>query len=89
MAGIKNNHAAGVEAYDKVLRILEWGRNEWKDVSKDERGAVLEDTFVRGVRELRLDAHIKVYVEPSLVCTELMHCIVGLGPIQELRQVHT
>ena len=45
--------------YEKALDILQWGRQEWDGVPKDDRGAVFEDTFIRGVRGLHLDAYMK------------------------------
>ncbi|VDB94318.1 unnamed protein product [Peniophora sp. CBMAI 1063] len=46
-----------VERYDKVLTILEWGKNEWHGVPDEERGVVFNDTFIRGVKMLRLQAY--------------------------------
>ncbi|KZV60725.1 hypothetical protein PENSPDRAFT_644065, partial [Peniophora sp. CONT] len=60
-AGLTNDHGAGVEMYDKVLNILKWGRQEWDGIPKEERGVVFEDTFVRGVRDIRLDAYMKAW----------------------------
>ncbi|TFY83617.1 hypothetical protein EWM64_g403 [Hericium alpestre] len=58
-AGLKSKHAEAVAAYDKVLKVQRWGREEWKNISKDDRGAVFEDTLIRGVRCLRLDSYMQ------------------------------
>lgn len=58
-AGLTSDYSAGVEMYEKALGILKWGQEEWDGVPKDERGVVFEDTFVRGVRDLHLDAYMK------------------------------
>ncbi|KAI0067196.1 TPR-like protein [Artomyces pyxidatus] len=58
--GLKQSHAQAVETYDKIIAILRWGRQEWPDASKDDRGAVFETTFLRGVRGLRLESYMQV-----------------------------
>lgn len=59
-AGLQRKHELAVERYDKALAILKWGREHWKDVSKDDRGTIFEDSFVRGVRDLRLEVYMEV-----------------------------
>lgn len=49
-------HVAGVEFFTRAIDILEWGRRVWKDVPKDDRGAIFEVTFVRGVKRLYMSA---------------------------------
>lgn len=64
-AGLKRQHELAVERYDKALAILKWGREQWKDVPKEDRGTVFEDSFVRGVRDMRLEAYMEVrYINP-------------------------
>ncbi|VDB94316.1 unnamed protein product [Peniophora sp. CBMAI 1063] len=60
-AGLTGDYSAGVDMYQKALDILEWGRQEWADVPKEERGVIFEDTFIRGVRSLHLDAYMKAW----------------------------
>ncbi|KIJ67014.1 hypothetical protein HYDPIDRAFT_26424 [Hydnomerulius pinastri MD-312] len=56
-----------VELYKRVLELLDWGRQVWKNVSKDNRGAIFESTFVRGVRVLYLDTLMEAYLkDPGL-----------------------
>lgn len=42
--------------YRDTLDLLEEGRKIWKNVPNGIKGAVFEDTFVRGVRVLHLEA---------------------------------
>lgn len=59
-AGLQRRHELAVERYDKALAILKWGREHWKDVPKEDRGTIFEDSFVRGVRDLRLESYMEV-----------------------------
>ncbi|KZV60726.1 TPR-like protein [Peniophora sp. CONT] len=60
-SGMTQKFDNAINLYDKVLRIMRWGRDEWPNASKDDRGAVLEDTYVLGVRRLRLGAYMQAY----------------------------
>lgn len=62
--GLTQKHDMAVEHYDKALAILKWGNEEWKDVPKEDRGAIFEHSFIRGVRGLRLESYMQV----SLTC---------------------
>ncbi|KAF8554466.1 hypothetical protein OG21DRAFT_1476945 [Imleria badia] len=44
-----------VERLKETLELLHWGRQIWRDVSKDDRGAIFENTFVRGVKSIYLE----------------------------------
>lgn len=46
-----------------VLDILEWGREVFRDVPREERGTVFDLTFVRGVRNMHLHALMEAYAE--------------------------
>ncbi|KAJ2927285.1 hypothetical protein H1R20_g9809, partial [Candolleomyces eurysporus] len=39
-----------------ALDVLEWGRNQWPDVSKDDRGTIFEKSFIRAVKLMLLEA---------------------------------
>jgi hypothetical protein len=56
---IRHGHQAGVQYFKRALDLLEWGRAIWKDVSKNDRGAIFEDSFVAGVRALYLKMLLK------------------------------
>ncbi|EAU92339.1 hypothetical protein CC1G_00558 [Coprinopsis cinerea okayama7 len=48
-----HRHAAH-ELYLNALNVLQWGREQWPDVPKNERGAVFERSFIRGVKRLKM-----------------------------------
>lgn len=70
-SGITQKFGNAVDMYDKVLKIMRWGRNEWPTALKDDRGAVLEDTYVLGVRRLRLVAYMQVRCSQGPIATPL------------------
>ncbi|KAG2128642.1 uncharacterized protein EDB93DRAFT_1184074 [Suillus bovinus] len=57
----------GVQFLKRAIDLLEWGRNVWKNVPKDDRGAIFQDTFLRGVRSLHLKMFMDAYgTDPGL-----------------------
>ena len=58
--GLRGDPESAVHFYGNALKVLDWGRKEWRGVSKDDRGAVFEPTFVRGVRSLRINVLMQV-----------------------------
>lgn len=60
--GLRQDRATEVEFLGYALEVLDWGRLAWKNVSKDDRGAIFEHTFVRGVRSLHITALMQVYI---------------------------
>ncbi|OBZ79655.1 Small glutamine-rich tetratricopeptide repeat-containing protein beta [Grifola frondosa] len=62
-SGLRSNHQLSSELYGRVVEILEWGRRAWKDVSRDDRGVVFEDSFLRGVRSMRLEVQMMGYAQ--------------------------
>ena len=42
------------EALTRALEFLEWGRKEFANVHKDDRGAVFERSWIRGVKRQHL-----------------------------------
>lgn len=54
------NHDAALEFHTRAIEVLEWGRQVWRSVPKDDRGAIFEITFLRGVKSLRLDTMMRV-----------------------------
>lgn len=54
------NAETTVDLYTSVLEVLKWGAELWKDVPSEDKGAVFQPTFIRGVKCLRLDAFMKV-----------------------------
>jgi hypothetical protein len=56
------NYASSLTFLNNSIEILERGKKLWVKVHKDDRGAIFEDTFIRGVRNMRLDAWMQVCV---------------------------
>ncbi|EIN10949.1 hypothetical protein PUNSTDRAFT_133010 [Punctularia strigosozonata HHB-11173 SS5] len=57
--GLQNDVKTQVEFYSKVLHVLEWGQRTWKNVPPTDRGTIFDHTFVRGVRDLHLEAYMQ------------------------------
>jgi hypothetical protein len=58
--GLRGKHGLTVEFLSRAIEVLNWGRIAWKNVSRDDRGAIFEDTFVRGVRAMHMNAFMEV-----------------------------
>lgn len=74
-AALHKNFALAVQYLGYALEVLTWGRNEWKDVSKDDRGAIFQDTWVMGVQVLYINQLYQVTIShalPQLSSTPLM-----------------
>ncbi|CAL1694284.1 unnamed protein product [Somion occarium] len=56
--GARRNARVATQFYGSALTLLEWGQTKWRDVSRDDRGAIFENTFVRGVRRYYLSAYL-------------------------------
>jgi hypothetical protein len=61
---LKANPETALEFYTSAIEVLTWGAERWKDVPFDEKGGVFQPTFVRGIKCLRLDAHMVNFVFP-------------------------
>lgn len=64
--GARRNARVATQFYGSALTLLEWGQTKWRDVSRDDRGAIFENTFVRGVRRYYLSAYLMVSLDCSL-----------------------
>jgi hypothetical protein len=58
--GLRRAKSVEVEFLGYALEVLDWGSRVWKDVPKDDRGAIFERTFIRGVRSLHIRALVEV-----------------------------
>ena len=58
--GIRGNHIIREEFYRRAMDIIEWGRSMWKDVSREDRGSIFEETFLRGLRAMHIEAFMQV-----------------------------
>ncbi|KAF8332610.1 uncharacterized protein EI90DRAFT_3122362 [Cantharellus anzutake] len=54
-------YGQAVGLYKRALAVLDWGRKEWADANRKERGAIFDSTFVRGVRVLYVQTLVKAY----------------------------
>lgn len=54
--GMRGNHTAEIEFSRRAVELIEWGRETWPNVSKDERGSTFERTFLRGVKNMYITA---------------------------------
>ncbi|KAI0374550.1 hypothetical protein BV20DRAFT_977181 [Pilatotrama ljubarskyi] len=52
---------ASLDFYTSAIEVLRWGIQLWRDVPQEVKGAMFQDSFLRGVKCLRLDAMIKAY----------------------------
>ncbi|KII91505.1 hypothetical protein PLICRDRAFT_51648 [Plicaturopsis crispa FD-325 SS-3] len=59
--GLKKEDQASVEYLTRALEVLNRGRQVWRNVTKEKRGVIFEDTFVRVVRSMRLHAYMEAY----------------------------
>ncbi|KIJ31284.1 hypothetical protein M422DRAFT_267089 [Sphaerobolus stellatus SS14] len=49
-----------VETFERTIRALELGRQTWASVPKTDRGIIFEDTFIRGVKAMHMNAYMKM-----------------------------
>lgn len=63
-ATVRNDHVQSTGLLDKALEILAWGQQEWATATREERGSVLEDTWIRGVWSMRLEHFVQVCILP-------------------------
>ncbi|KAF9041929.1 TPR-like protein [Hymenopellis radicata] len=58
---LDNNTRSELEYCRQALNVIEWGRNEFKDVPLDDKGEVFSDIFLRSVRNYYLKALLTAY----------------------------
>ena len=59
---ITDDHEREVELLRNAVTVLTWGRREWADVHRTNRGAIFDFTFVSSVRRLYLRGILEVSV---------------------------
>ncbi|KAM5537085.1 hypothetical protein V8D89_009231 [Ganoderma adspersum] len=62
---LKDNIETALDFFTSALDLLQWGRDQWKDVSFEEKGEVFRPAFIRGVRSLHLEALLSAYNKDS------------------------
>ena len=58
--GLRKNHIIREEFYRRAMDVIEWGRSMWKDVDRADRGSIFEETFLRGLRAMHIEAFMQV-----------------------------
>ncbi|EPQ51112.1 hypothetical protein GLOTRDRAFT_49327 [Gloeophyllum trabeum ATCC 11539] len=83
---VRMNNSSAPEFLGRALEVLEWGRSEWAGIPDDQRGAIFQDTFVRGVRCLRLERLLINMTQgssrSSLFTLAARHCRKWSSPFQ-------
>ena len=46
--------------YDQTIEIIEWGREALADLPEEDRGRIFDSTYLRGVKTMRMEVHMKV-----------------------------
>ncbi|KAF6748419.1 hypothetical protein DFP72DRAFT_575902 [Ephemerocybe angulata] len=82
-ANLNGENKLALEMYANALEILEWGRKTFPDVPKEDRGIIYEDSFVRGVQRLYLDAMREVCIFLLVLSNALLELII---PSQDMAQ---
>lgn len=59
--GMFRNDIAEREYLTRAIEVIKWVRDEYSDVRKEHRGAIFEETFLRGVQKLHLEAFLQVH----------------------------
>ncbi|KAI9574033.1 hypothetical protein HD554DRAFT_2183364 [Boletus coccyginus] len=60
---LKHAPHVAAERLKQTLELLHWGRQVWRDVSRDDRGVIFQDTFVIGVKVIYLDALMGAHIQ--------------------------
>lgn len=65
LAGSTGNQCLAAELFGNALEVIDWGRKTWKDVPRDDRGAVFDVLFRRSVNRLFITAVMDVRPQDS------------------------
>ncbi|EEB89834.1 hypothetical protein MPER_12030 [Moniliophthora perniciosa FA553] len=63
--GLKRNVHSNLEFLDRVIKLILWGQKKWPNVSYEHRGVIFRESFLRGVRNLRLEALLQIAGEEN------------------------
>jgi hypothetical protein len=59
-SNITQQYDGAVELYRHAVEILQWGRQEWKDVPLEDKGSMFELTYIRAVKRMYMNTIIEV-----------------------------
>src|SRR5438876_9868626 len=76
--GMRKNYVAREEFFRRAIDVIEWGRSAWKNVSRTERGAIFDETFLRGLRAMHMNALMEVRAFRPFVCHLTLGCLILL-----------
>ncbi|KAH9846628.1 hypothetical protein C2E23DRAFT_890715 [Lenzites betulinus] len=60
-SNVTNEPEAALDFYTSAIEVLQWGRSTWKDISSKDRGAIFQESFLRGIKCLRLETLMMGY----------------------------
>ncbi|KAI0735556.1 hypothetical protein C8Q76DRAFT_668229 [Earliella scabrosa] len=60
-ANIKRSAETGLEFLKSALEVLAWGTERYRDVPNEDKGAIFQPTFIRGIKCMRLDMLMTAY----------------------------
>lgn len=57
---LKNDTDAALQFLTSALELLRWGAEYWKEVPENDKGAIFQTSFIRGVKCMHLNIFMKV-----------------------------
>ncbi|KAK7052840.1 hypothetical protein VNI00_004159 [Paramarasmius palmivorus] len=63
--GARHNFRSESQYIGRAIEIIKWGRKEWADIDREDRGAIFVETFLRGVQTLHMESLIKLHASES------------------------
>jgi hypothetical protein len=57
----RRNYSTALQFIRNAHELLEWGRKLWKDIPREERGTIFDNTFFIGVKRLLMSTLMAVY----------------------------
>ena len=70
-----------VELYRKILSVLDWGLKTWPGVPNSVRGAIFNETFIRGMKRHYLNVYLAVRIPASLLLLSSLPCYRHVGDL--------
>lgn len=94
LRGLKQDNLGTETLYSDTLDFLEKGRAIWANVDTEDRGTIFEETFIRGVRTLHLEAYTGVGIlhKSPIVVSRLnanLFCFATGNDDNKERQIHS
>ncbi len=61
---VRSSPEIGLAFLDSALEVIAFGKERYKDVTDDHRGAIFKPAFIRGIKCMRLDMFMTVRIQP-------------------------